>query len=110
MRWFHLHICILNIIKRSYYWFFNKKVIDECEFGILVLKGKETKLINNKMYEILNKLNIKKDYITNIIKQSIDKTNKNYCIKLENKYYVFVVNDNEIITFDITEVYELHQN
>ena len=86
-----------------------KKVIDECEFGILVLKGKKTKLINNKMYKILNKLNIKKDYITNIIKQSIDKINKNYCIKLENKYYVFVVNDNEIITFDITEEYKLHQ-
>ena len=86
-----------------------KKVIDECEFGILVLKGKKAKLINNKMYEILDKLNIKKDYITNIIKQSIDKIDKNYCVKLENKYYVFVVNDNEIITFDITEVYELHQ-
>ena len=86
-----------------------KKVIDECEFGILVLKGKKAKLINNKMYEILNKLNIKKDYITNIIKQSIDKIDKNYCVKLENKYYVFVVNDNEIITFDITEEYELHQ-
>lgn len=86
-----------------------KKVIDECEFGILVLKGKKAKLINNKMYEILNKLNIKKDYITNIIKQSIDKIDKNYCVKLENKYYVFVINDNEIITFDITEVYELHQ-
>ena len=86
-----------------------KKVIDECEFGILVLKGKRAKLINNKMYEILDKLNIKKDYITNIIKQSIDKIDKDYCVKLENKYYVFVVNDNEIITFDITEVYELHQ-
>lgn len=86
-----------------------KKVIDECDFGILVLKGKRAKLINNKMYEILDKLNIKKDYITNIIKQSIDKIDKNYCVKLENKYYVFVVNDNEIITFDITEVYELHQ-
>ena len=86
-----------------------KKVIDECDFGILVLKGKKAKLINNKMYEILNKLNIKKDYITNIIKQSIDKIDKDYCVKLENKYYVFVVNDNEIITFDITEVYELHQ-
>ena len=86
-----------------------KKVIDECEFGILVLKGKKAKLINNKMYEILNKLNIKKDYITNIIKQSIDKIDKNYCVKLENKYYVFVVNDNEIITFDITEEYKLHQ-
>ena len=86
-----------------------KKVTDECEVGILVLKGKKVKLINNKMYEILNKLNIKKDYITNIIKQSIDRIDKNYCVKLEDKYYVFVVNDNEIITFDITEVYELHQ-
>lgn len=86
-----------------------KKVIDECEFGILVLKGKRAKLINNKMYEILDKLNIKKNYITNIIKQSIDKIDKNYCVKLENKYYVFVVNDNEIITFDITEEYKLHQ-
>lgn len=86
-----------------------KKVIDECEFGILVLKGKKAKLINNKMYEILDKLNIKKDYITNIISQSIDQLDKNYCVKVEDKYYVFVINNNEIITFDITEVYELHQ-
>ena len=86
-----------------------KKVIDECEFGILVLKGKKAKLINNKMYEILNKLNIKKDYVTNIIKQSIDQLDKNYCVKVGNKYYVFVINNNEIITFDITEEYKLHQ-
>ena len=86
-----------------------KKVIDECEFGILVLKGKGIKLINNKMYEILDKLNIKKDYVTNIIKQSIDQLDKNYCVKVEDKYYVFVINNNEIITFDITEVYKLHQ-
>ena len=86
-----------------------KKVIDECEFGILVLKGKRAKLINNKMYEMLDKLNIKKDYITNIIKQSIDQLDKNYCVKVEDKYYVFVINNNEIITFDITEVYKLHQ-
>ena len=86
-----------------------KKVIDECEFGILVLKGKKAKLINNKMYEILDRLNIKKDYITNIIKQSIDQLDKNYCVKVEDKYYVFVINNNEIITFDITEVYKLHQ-
>lgn len=86
-----------------------KKVIDECEFGILVLKGKRAKLINNKMYEILDKLNIKKDYITNIIKQSIDQLDKNYCVKVEDKYYVFAINNNEIITFDITEAYKLHQ-
>ena len=86
-----------------------KKVIDECEFGILVLKGKKAKLINNKMYEILDKLNIKKDYVTNIIIQSIDQLDKNYCVRVEDKYYVFVINNNEIITFDITEVYKLHQ-
>lgn len=86
-----------------------KEVIDECEFGILVLKGKKAKLINNKIYEILDKLNIKKDYITNIIKQSIDQLDKNYCVKVEDKYYVFVINNNEIITFDITEEYKLHQ-
>ena len=86
-----------------------KKVTDECEVGILVLKGKKVKLINNKMYEILNKLSIKKDYVANIIKQSIDQLEKNYCVKVEDKYYVFVVNDNEIITFDITKEYELHQ-
>lgn len=86
-----------------------KEVIDECELGILVLKGKKAKLINNKMYEILNKLNIKKDYVTNIIKQSIDQLDKNYCVKVEDKYYVFVINNNEIITFDITEEYKLHQ-
>ena len=61
------------------------------------------------MYEILDKLNIKKDYITNIIKQSIDQLDKNYCVKVEDKYYVFAINNNEIITFDITEVYKLHQ-
>ena len=54
-------------------------------------------------------LNIKKDYITNIIKQSIDQLDKNYCVKVEDKYYVFVINNNEIITFDITEEYKLHQ-
>ena len=86
-----------------------KKVIDECEFGILVLKGTKAKLINNKMYEILDRLNIKKDYVTNIIRQSINQLDKNYCVKVEDKYYVFVINNNEIITFDITEEYKLHQ-
>ena len=95
--------------KETITYFSIKKVIDECEFGILVLKGKRAKLINNKMYEILNKLNIKKDYITNIIRQSIDQLDKNYCVKVEDKYYVFVINNNEIITFDITEEYKLHQ-
>ncbi len=86
-----------------------KKVIDECEFGILILKGEKVKLINNKMYEILNKLNIKKDYTASIVKQSIDQIEQNYCIKIEDKYYMFVMNNNEIISLEITEEYKLHQ-
>ncbi len=86
-----------------------KKVVDECEFGVLVLKGQKVKLINSKMYEILGKLNIKKDYTENIIKQSIDRIDKNYCMKIEDKYFVFVINGNEIIAFDITKEYKLHQ-
>ena len=86
-----------------------KKVVDECEFGVLVLKGQKVELINSKMYEILGKLNIKKDYTENIIKQSIDRIDKNYCMKIEDKYFVFVINGNEIIAFDITKEYKLHQ-
>ena len=86
-----------------------KKVVDECEFGVLVLKGQKVKLINSKMYEILGKLNIKKDYTENIIQQSIDRIDKNYCMKIEDKYFVFVINGNEIIAFDITKEYKLHQ-
>ena len=89
--------------------FLIKKVVDECEFGVLVLKGQKVKLINSKMYEILGKLNIKKDYTENIIKQSIDRIDKNYCMKIEDKYFVFVINGNEIIAFDITKEYKLHQ-
>ena len=47
-----------------------KKVIDSSNFGILVLKGNRSVLMNNTMYKILNKLDIKTDYIENIIKQS----------------------------------------
>lgn len=84
-----------------------KKVIDTSEFGILVLKGKKVELINNTMYEILRKLDIKKDYIANIKKCSKEQTNGNYVIAIEDKYYVFAIEKNEIIAFDITEEYIL---
>ena len=84
-----------------------KKVIDSSDFGILVLKGNKSVLINNTMYAILNKLNIKTNYIANIIKQSEEQMEGNYVVKVEEKYYLFIINQNEVIAFDITEEYSL---
>ena len=82
-----------------------KKVIDSSDFGILVLKGNKSVLINNTMYAILNKLNIRTNYISNIIKQSEEQMEENYVVKVEEKYYLFIINQNEVIVFDITEEY-----
>ena len=82
-----------------------KKVIDSSDFGILVLKGNKSVLINNTMYAILNKLNIRTNYIANIIKQSEEQMEENYVVKVEEKYYLFIINQNEVIAFDITEEY-----
>ena len=84
-----------------------KKVIDSSDFGILVLKGNKSVLINNTMYAILNKLNIRTNYISNIIKQSEEQMDGNYVVKVEEKYYLFIINQNEVIAFDITEEYSL---
>ena len=84
-----------------------KKVIDSSDFGILVLKGNKSVLINNTMYAILNKLNIRTNYIANIIKQSEEQMEGNYVVKVEEKYYLFIINQNEVIAFDITEEYSL---
>lgn len=84
-----------------------KKVIDSSDFGILVLKGNKSVLINNTMYAILNKLNIRTNYIANIIKQSEEQMEENYVVKVEEKYYLFIINQNEVIAFDITEEYSL---
>ena len=86
-----------------------KKVIDSSDFGFLILKGKKKILINNTMYEILNKLNIKENYVENIIKQSIEEINGNYVTSVEEKNYVFAINKNEVIAFDITEEYNLQK-
>lgn len=86
-----------------------KKVIDTSDFGILVLKGKKVELINNTMYEILRKLDIKKDYIANIKKFSKEQLNGNYVVAIDDKYYLFAIDKNEVILFDITEEYILQK-
>lgn len=84
-----------------------KKVIDTSDFGVLILKGKNVELINNTMYEILRKLDIKNNYIANIKKYSKEQLNGNYVVAIDDKYYLFAINKNEIISFDITEEYIL---
>ncbi len=84
-----------------------KTIVDTSDFGILVLKGKKTDLINNTMYEILRKLDIKKEYVTNIAKKSEKQLNGNYVVKVEDKHFMFLINKSEIIAFDVTEEYNL---
>ena len=84
-----------------------KNVIDSSELGILLLDGNKKILTNSKMCDILDKMNIKSDFSTNIIKQSQKQISGNYVVNIGNEYYLFDINQNEIIAFDITEEYKL---
>ena len=84
-----------------------KQAIDSSDTGILVLKGNKKLIINNVMYDILNKLDIKTDYITKIKAISEQQMNGNYIIKVEDKHYLFMIDKNEITAFNTTEEYTL---
>lgn len=84
-----------------------KQAIDSSDTGILVLKGNKKLIINNVMYDILNKLNIKTDYITKIKAVSEQQMNGNYIIKVGDKHYLFMIDKNEITAFNTTEEYTL---
>lgn len=86
-----------------------KNVIDSSEFGILILKGNKCTLTNSKMHEILNKINIKENYIENIKKASKEQMDGNYIVPIEENYYLFCIRENEIIAFDVTEEYMLQK-
>lgn len=84
-----------------------KQAIDSSDTGILVLKGNKKLIINNVMYDILNKLDIKTDYITKIKAISEQQMNGNYIIKVGDKHYLFIIDKNEITAFNTTEEYTL---
>lgn len=84
-----------------------KNVIDSSKLGILLLHGNKKILTNSKMCDILDKMNIKSDFSTNIIKKSQKQMSGNYVVNIGNEYYLFNINQNEIIAFDITEEYKL---
>ena len=84
-----------------------KNIVDSSNIGILVLRNNKKVLINSAMNKILERINIKDNYIKNINKKSIEKIGEDYILKVDENFYLFNINQNEIIAFDVTEEYEL---
>lgn len=84
-----------------------KNIVDSSNIGILVLRNNKKVLTNSAMNKILERINIKDDYIKNINKRNIEKTGEDYILKVDENFYLFNINQNEIIAFDVTEEYEL---
>lgn len=83
-----------------------KNIVDSSNIGILVLRGNKKVLTNSAMNKILERINIKDDYIKNINKKNIEKIGEDYILKVDENFYLFNINQNEIIAFDVTEEYK----
>lgn len=89
-----------------------KEAIDLSNYGILVLKNKNTiKLQNSIMRELLSKLEINKNYIEELKNKATRVTQDECTILIDNKAWLFIINeqDLEIIAITIDEEYKLHQ-
>lgn len=86
--------------------FYLKKAIDESENGALILSNDRIIVENNLMYNLIKKLEISNNYIENIKKKSVVKLENGYLLNINNKDYLFDINDNAIFAYDITEEYE----
>lgn len=84
-----------------------KNIVDSSNIGILVLRNNKKVLTNSVMNKILERINIKDDYIKNINKKNIEKIGEDYILKVDENFYLFNINQNEIIAFDVTKEYEL---
>ena len=83
-----------------------KNIVDSSNIGILVLRNNKKVLTNSVMNKILERINIKDDYIKNINKKNIEKIGEDYILKVDENFYLFNINQNEIIAFDVTEEYK----
>lgn len=84
-----------------------KNIVDSSNIGILVLRKNKKVLTNSVMNKILERINIKDDYIKNINKKNIEKIGEDYILKVDENFYLFNINKNEITVFDVTEEYNL---
>lgn len=88
-----------------------KKGIDMSSTGIMFLDNHDNiVLMNSAMSDILKELNIKKDYINNLIKKCTENIDNEYLLKCNNKVYLLkILNAREISFTDITELYKLQE-
>ena len=112
-------ICIIYEIFSVIYAYYNyikkeklnnlsiKNIVDSSNIGILVLRNNKKVLTNSVMNKILERINIKDDYIKNINKKNIEKIGEDYILKVDENFYLFNINQNEIIAFDVTVEYEM---
>ena len=112
-------ICIIYEIFSTIYAYYNyikkeklnnlsiKNIVDSSNIGILVLRDNKKVLINSAMNKILERINIKDNYIKNINKKNIEKIGEDYILKVDENFYLFNINKNEITVFDVTEEYNL---
>lgn len=87
-----------------------KKAIDLSQTGILLIdKNNEINMINSKMKEILDTLEIKNNYTKEIKNKAIDKIGQDYLLKVKDKIYLFTQNSLEILANGVTEEYNLQR-
>ena len=88
-----------------------KNGIDLSDTGIMFLDDNgDIVLMNNLMSDILNDLNIKKDYIDNLIKKCTENVDNDYILKCNNRVYLLkIFYDKEVSLIDITKLYKLQE-
>ena len=88
-----------------------KNGIDLSDRGIMFLDDNgDIVLMNNLMSDILKDLNIKKDYIDNLIKKCTENVDNDYILKCNNGVYLLkIFYDKEVSLIDITELYKLQE-
>ena len=88
-----------------------KNGIDLSDTGIMFLDyNGDIVLMNNLMSDILKELNIKKDYIDNLIKKCTENVDNDYILKCNNGVYLLkIFYDKEVSLIDITELYKLQE-
>ncbi|MGM9882490.1 MAG: hypothetical protein ACI31S_06610 [Bacilli bacterium] len=88
-----------------------KNGIDLSSTGIMFLDDNDNiELMNNVMSDILKELNIKKDYIDNLIKKCTENVDNDYILKCNNRVYLLkIFYDKEVSLIDITKLYKLQE-
>lgn len=88
-----------------------KNGIDLSDTGIMFLDyNGDIVLMNNLMSDILKDLNIKKDYIDNLIKKCTENVDNDYILKCNNRVYLLkIFYDKEVSLIDITKLYKLQE-